>query len=122
VRIEAEFLELPILFGVRITVTFDIDAAWKTAFNRCLDELGSKERERESQINLPHGASLALCQLFGVRNRTNYDFLKPAASSRDCAHQTSPSFGSLGPQIVPGCPVRQQDFAGSLRKRLLPGD
>ena len=113
-RIEAEFLKLPIPFGVRITETFDIDAAWETAFNRCLDELGSKKRKRDCQIDLPHGALLALCQLFGVRNRTNYDFLKPAASARDGAHETSPSLGALRLQIVPGYHVRQEDFAGSL--------
>ena len=113
-RIEAEFLKLPIPFGGGIAETFDVDAAWEAAFDSCLDELWSKKRKRESQIDLPHGASLALCQLFGVRNRTNYDFLKPAASARDGAHETSPSLGALRLQIVPGYHVRQEDFAGSL--------
>ena len=120
--IEAEFLELPIPFGGGIAETFDVDAAWEAAFDSCLDELWSKKRKRESQIDLPHGASLALCQLFGVLNRTNYDFLKPATTARDCAHETGTSFGALRPQTVFGCPVGQEDFAGSLRKRLLPRD
>jgi len=34
-RIEAEFLELPIPFGVRIAETFDVGAAWETSFDRC---------------------------------------------------------------------------------------
>jgi hypothetical protein len=113
-RIEAEFLKLPTPFGVRITETFDIDAALETAFDCCLDELGSKKCKRERQIDLPHGVSLALCQLLSVRNRTSYDFLKPVASARNCLHETNPSFGALRLQIVSGCPVRQKDFTGSL--------
>jgi hypothetical protein len=50
--------------------------------------------------------------LIGVGNRTSDDFLKPAASARDGAHETSASFGALGPQVVSG--LRQEDFAGSL--------
>ena len=65
-RIEAEFLKLPIPFGVRITETFDIDATREAAFNRCLDEFWRKKRKRERQIHLTHCASLALCQLPGV--------------------------------------------------------
>ena len=113
-RIEAEFLKLPIPFGVRIAETFDIDAAWETALNRCLDELGSKKRKRERQIDLPHGASLALCQLFGVRNRTNYDFLKPAASARDGAHETRASIGALRANVLAGRPVRHKESPESL--------
>jgi hypothetical protein len=43
VRIEAEFVKLPIPFGVRIAETFDIDAARQAPFDCCLDELGCKE-------------------------------------------------------------------------------
>ena len=66
VRIEAEFLELPLPVSIGIPQALDIDAAREAAFNRCLDELGSKECERERQIDLTQGASLALCQLRGV--------------------------------------------------------
>jgi hypothetical protein len=63
---------------------------------------------------LAHSASLAFRQLIGVGNRTSYDFLKPAASARDCADETSPSFDAVGPHMLAGRPVRQEDFAGSL--------
>jgi hypothetical protein len=46
-RIEAEFVELPIPFGVWITQALDVDTAWETSFDRCFDELRSEERERE---------------------------------------------------------------------------
>jgi hypothetical protein len=46
VQIEPKVLELPGPFGGGITQALDIDAAWEAAFNRCLDELGSKERQR----------------------------------------------------------------------------
>ena len=51
---------------VRIAQAFDIDAVRQAAFNRCLNELWSKERERERQIDLPFGALFAPCQLGGV--------------------------------------------------------
>ena len=66
VRIEAEVQELRSPIRVGIPQALNVDAAWEAAFNRCLDELGSKKRKRERQIDLPHGASLALCQLTGV--------------------------------------------------------
>ena len=44
-RIEAEFLKLPIPFGVRIAETFDVDAAREPPFDRSLDQLRSKECE-----------------------------------------------------------------------------
>ena len=65
-RIEAEIFELRSPVRVGITQALDVDAAREAAFNRCLDELGSKERERERQIDLTHRAAFALCQLPGV--------------------------------------------------------
>jgi len=61
-RREVEILELCCPVRVGITQALDIDAAREAAFNRCLDELGSKERERERQIDLPFGAAFALSQ------------------------------------------------------------
>ena len=55
-RIEAEIFELRSPVRVGITQALDVDAAREAAFNRCLDELGSKERERERQIDLTHRA------------------------------------------------------------------
>ena len=66
VRIEGKFFELPAPFSVGITQALDVDAAREASFDSCLHELRSKERKRECQIDLPHGASLALCQLFSV--------------------------------------------------------
>ena len=62
IRIEAEILELLGPVRVGIPQALDIDAAREAAVNRCLDELGSKECEREREIDLAHRASLALCQ------------------------------------------------------------
>ena len=62
IRIEAEILELLGPVRVGIPQALDIDAAREAAVNRCLDELGSKECEREREIGLAHRASLALCQ------------------------------------------------------------
>jgi len=114
VRIEAKLFELPAPFSVGITQAPDVDAAREASFDSCLHELRSKERERECQIDLTQGTSLALSQLAGVSNRACDDFDEPTASARDGAHETSPSFGALRPQIVSGRPVRQEDFAGSL--------
>jgi len=44
-RIEAEFLELPIPFGVGIPQALKSDAAGKAPLDRCLDELRSQECE-----------------------------------------------------------------------------
>ena len=44
-RIEAEFLDLPIPFDVGIPQALKIDAAGKAPFDRCLDELRRKECE-----------------------------------------------------------------------------
>ena len=66
VRIEAEILELLPPVSIGIPQALDIDAAREAAFNRCLDELWGEKREREREIDLPLGASFALCQLRGV--------------------------------------------------------
>ena len=60
--IEAKILELLGPVRVGIPQALDIDSAREAAVNRCLDELGSKECEREREIDLAHRASLALCQ------------------------------------------------------------
>ena len=52
--------------GAWIPQALDIDAAREPSLYGCFDELGSKECERERQIDLTNGASLASCQLFGV--------------------------------------------------------
>jgi hypothetical protein len=65
-RIKAEVAELHCPVRVGITQAFDIDAARQAAFNRCPDKRGRQKREREREIDLPFGASLALCQLRGV--------------------------------------------------------
>ena len=44
-RIEAEFLDLPIPFGLGIPQALNSDAAGKAPFDRCLDELRSKKCE-----------------------------------------------------------------------------
>ena len=44
-RIEAEFLELPIPFGVGIPQALKSDAVGKAPFDRCLDQLRRKECE-----------------------------------------------------------------------------
>ena len=65
VRMKAVVLELlgPIWIG--ITQALDIDAAREAAFGSCFHQLRSKERERQRQIDLPHRAAFALCQLLG---------------------------------------------------------
>ena len=66
VRIKAEICELLGPVRVGITQALDVDAAREASLDRGLDELGSEEREREREIDLPLGASFALCQLRGV--------------------------------------------------------
>ena len=44
---KAEFVKLPAPIGIGIAQALDIDATREAAFNRCLDQLRSKERERE---------------------------------------------------------------------------
>jgi hypothetical protein len=36
----------------------DTNAARQTTFNRCFDEVGCEERERDGHIDLPHAAFL----------------------------------------------------------------
>src|SRR6516225_558641 len=65
VRIEPEILELSAPHGVGITQALDIDPARQVPLDGCFDELWGEKRERERQIDLTHGASLAPCQLLG---------------------------------------------------------
>ena len=62
-RIEAEFLKLPIPFGGGIAETFDVDAAWEAAFDSCFHKCRSKKSERERHVDLTYRAAFALCQL-----------------------------------------------------------
>ena len=64
--IEAEILELLGPVRVGIPQALDIDPTRQAAFDGCLNELGSKEREREREIDLAHRAAFVLCQLPGV--------------------------------------------------------
>ena len=61
-HIEPKVLELPAPLGLPIAQALDVDAAREAAFDRCLDELWGKEREREREIDLPFGALFAPCQ------------------------------------------------------------
>ena len=64
--IEAEILELPAPLDMGIAQALDVDATREAAFDRGLDELGSEERERERQIDLPGCASFTFSQLRGA--------------------------------------------------------
>ena len=64
--IEAEILELLGPVRVGIAQALDVDPAREASLDRGLDELGSKEREREREIDLAHRAAFVLCQLPGV--------------------------------------------------------
>jgi hypothetical protein len=110
VRIEPKVLELlgPVRIG--IAQALDIDAAREAAFNRCLDELGSKERERERQIDLTHRAAFTLCQLRGVSDCAGYDLVEPSAAARDGVDQTKASLGAVGPDLFPDCPCGMRIF------------
>jgi hypothetical protein len=108
-RIEAEVLDLPIPFGMRIAQTFDVDAAREPPFDRCLDELRSQKRKRECQIDLAHRASFAFGQLCGISDGARDDIIEPAASARDGADETRASIGALGANVFPGRPVRHQE-------------
>jgi hypothetical protein len=66
IGIEAEVQKLRSPIRVGIPQALDVDATREAAFNRCLDELWRKKRERERQIDLPFGALFAPCQLGGV--------------------------------------------------------
>jgi hypothetical protein len=105
---------LPAPLHAGITQAFNIDAAGQAPFDSCLDELRSKERQRERQVDLAHRASLAFRQVLSVNDGASYDFFEPAASAGDGAHETSPSLGTLGPNILSGYSVRQRDFSKSL--------
>jgi hypothetical protein len=111
---EPKLPELPTPVGVWIPQALDIDAAREAAFNRCLDELGSKEREREREIDLPLGAAFTLCQLLGVSDRACNDFVEPSAALRDRADQSKASLGAVGPDVLSECPMRDEDFSESL--------
>jgi site-specific DNA recombinase len=54
VRIEAKLVELSVPFSGQIAQAFDIDAARQTSFDRCFDELGRKEGQRERHVDLTH--------------------------------------------------------------------
>ena len=110
---EPKLPELPTPVGVWIPQALDIDAAREAAFNRCLDELGSKERERERQIDLPFGAAFALCQLPGVSDGTCHDLVEPSAAARDRSDQTKASLGAVRPDVFPESPMRHKDLSES---------
>ena len=111
--IEAQILELLGPVRVGIPQALDIDAAREAAVNRCLDELGSKECEREREIDLAHRASLSFRKLLSVDGRTFDDFVEPSVAARDRADQTNASLGAVGPNIFPDRPMRVEDFSES---------
>jgi hypothetical protein len=59
-RPESKRLKLAAPFGRRITESLDADAPGQATFNRCFDEIGCEEGERDRHIHLPNAAFLAL--------------------------------------------------------------
>jgi hypothetical protein len=113
VRIETEVLDLLGPVRVGIPQALDIDATRQVAFDGCLDELGSKEREREREIDLAHRAAFALCQLPGVSDRACHDLVEPSAAARDGVDQTKASLSAIRPDIFSDGPMRHQDLPKS---------
>jgi len=65
-RIKAEVQKLHCPVWIGIAQALDVDAAREAAFDRCLEELWGKKRERKRQIDLSGRASFTPRQLRGV--------------------------------------------------------
>jgi hypothetical protein len=112
VGLKTKVLELPAPIGVGITQAFEIDAAGEATFDRCFDELRSKECQRKRQIDLAHRASFASCKLFGAGGCARYDFAEATAPACDGADEPSAAFGTFGPEVFSELTVRQEDLSG----------
>ena len=55
--VDAEILELPAPVGVGIAQALDIDAAWYSPLDSCLDELRSKKRTKLASAGQPEGGT-----------------------------------------------------------------
>ena len=113
VRIESEVQELLGPVRVGIAQALDVDPAREASLDRGLDELGSKEREREREIDLAHRAAFALCQLPGVSDRACHDLVEPSAAARNRSDQSQASLGAVKPDVLPCRPVRHKDLPES---------
>jgi hypothetical protein len=60
-RIESEGLELVAPFSRRIAEPLDADATGQATFNRCLDNAGREEGERDRHVDLPDAALGSAC-------------------------------------------------------------
>ena len=65
-RVQPERLELSSPFRGRVAESLDTDTARQTTFDRCFDEVGCEERERDGHIDLSHAAFLACGDLLDV--------------------------------------------------------
>ena len=55
----------------------------ESPIDRCLDEVGRKERERDCHVDLPRRAALTFGDAFGIRSGIGNEFVEPAAPPRN---------------------------------------
>src|ERR1700690_4462055 len=106
-RTESKHFELPAPFGWRIAEPLDTDAAGKTTFDRCLDQVGREEGERDGHVDLPDAALLPGADFLDGRHSTGDDIVEPLAAFGDSADEACPSFELLRLDFPPRCIVGQ---------------
>ena len=119
---ESQRLELLRPFGRRIAESLDTDATGQATFHGCFDKTGCEEGERDRHVDLPNATLLARAKFGDVGYSTRDDILQPSAAFGDGADQTCPALELLRLDVAPRRIVRQQDPAGSLRRRFVPRD
>jgi hypothetical protein len=106
-RIKSERFELPGPFSGSITESFDSNAARQATFDRRLDEIGCKKRERDRHIDLTHTAFLTCCDLLNVGHRARYDLIEPSTASGNCTDQARTAFDPRRADLTFGDAVKQ---------------
>ena len=93
-RVEAKHQVLARPFGRHIAQPDNSHSVWKPSINGCLDEVGRKEGERDRHVDLPHTASFAVCDAFGIRSRIGDEFIEPSAPPRNRCDQECAVLGT----------------------------
>jgi hypothetical protein len=85
----------------------------ESPFDRCLDEVGREEGERDRHVDLPYTGALTSSDAFGIRSGIGNEFVEPTAPACDRCDQDCAVLGTDGAGVLRRSGFGYQNFAAS---------
>jgi len=85
----------------------------ESPIDRCLDEVGREEGERDRHVDLPYTAALTSSDAFGIRSGVGNEFVEPTAPPCNRCDQDCAVLGTDGAGVLRGAGFGHENFAAS---------